>query len=192
MKFFKFNAIIYPKERLVAMGFSAEGSRVYQSGECVVYGVHGVCRVIGKEKQLVNRKRTEYLVLEPIGHGESRFYLPVANETAMGKLRPVLTREALCALLDSEEIREDNWIADENLRKQYYRELITSGDRRELMRMVHTLYGYRVAQQTAGKKFHLCDDNFLRDAEKLLASEISLVLDKSQEDARQYLREQLA
>ena len=61
---------------------------MFQRGECVIYGIHGVCRVIGTEKQLVNRKRTEYLVLEPIGQSESRFYLPTGNETAMAKLRP--------------------------------------------------------------------------------------------------------
>lgn len=165
---------------------------MYQCGECVIYGVHGVCRVMGKEKQLVNRKRVEYLVLEPLGHGESRFYLPTANETAMGKLRPVLSRDALMELLDSGEIRDGCWIQEENLRKQYYRDLIGSGDRMALLKMVHTLYGYRATQFSIGKKFHLCDENFLRDAEKLLASEISLVLEKSPEDARNYLRERLA
>ena len=45
---------------------------MFQSGDYVIYGIHGVCRVIGKEKQLVNRKRTEYLVLEPLGQVESR------------------------------------------------------------------------------------------------------------------------
>ena len=44
----------------------------------------------------------------------------------------------------------------------------------------------------AGKKFHLCDDNFLRDAEKLISSEIALVLDMTMEQARDYLRREFA
>ena len=40
-------------------------------------------------------------------------------------------------------------------------------------------------------RFHQSDDNFLRDAEKLLSSEIALVMELSQEEARNYLREQL-
>ena len=165
---------------------------MYQSGECVIYGVHGVCKIIGKEKQLVNRKRTEFLVLAPLGQNESRFYLPTANDTAMGKLRPVLSCEALMDLLDSERIREDVWICEESLRKQHYRDLIGSGDRIALMQMVHALYGYRSAQFAAGKKFHLCDENFLRDAEKLLTSEICHVMNKTPEEARSYLRERLS
>jgi RNA polymerase-interacting CarD/CdnL/TRCF family regulator len=42
-----------------------------------------------------------------------------------------------------------------------------------------------------GKKFHLADDNFLRDAEKLLASEIAVVMDMQPDEARNYLRNQL-
>lgn len=164
---------------------------MYQEGTWVVYGVHGVCRVIGTEKQLVNRKRTQYLVLEPLAQAESRFYLPTENPTAMAKLQAVLSREALTALITSEEVRQDAWIQEENQRKLYYRELIGSGDRTALMKMVSTLYRYKDAQIAAGRKFHQSDDNFLRDAEKLLASEISLVMELTPEEARNYLREQL-
>ena len=164
---------------------------MFQSGEFVIYGVHGVCRVIGREQQLVNRKRTEFLVLEPVGHNASRFLLPVASETAISKLQRLLSAEELQQLLECPEIREDFWIADEGSRRQFYRELIGSGDRRALMRMVGTLYRYREAQFAAGKKFHLSDENFLRDAEKLLASEVSMVMGKSTEEARTFLREQL-
>ena len=164
---------------------------MFQSGEWVMYGVHGVCRVVGTEKQLVGRKRTEYLVLEPLAQNESRFFLPTANPTALAKLKAVLQVEELKALLISEELQEDVWIKEENLRKQTYRELINSGDRTALLKMVATLYRYRDAQAAAGKKFHQCDDNFLRDAEKLLASEIALVLEMTPEEARNYLREQL-
>ena len=164
---------------------------MYQAGDWVVYGIHGVCRVIGTEKQLVNRKRTQYLVLEPLAQAESRFYLPTENPTAMAKLRAVLSKEELTELIGSEEVREDAWIQEENLRKQHYRDLIGSGDRVSLMKMVSTLYRYKASQAAAGRKFHQSDENFLRDAEKLLASEISLVMELSPEEARNYLREQL-
>jgi CarD family transcriptional regulator len=164
---------------------------MYHGGEYVVYGVHGVCRVIGTEKQLVNRKRTEYLVLEPLVQQESRFYLPTQNPAAMAKLKTVLSRDELHQLMDSDEIRKDCWIQEENLRKQRYRDLIGSGERTALMRMVSSLYRYKDEQTAAGRKFHQCDDNFLRDAEKLLCSEISLVLELEPEQAREYLRNHL-
>lgn len=164
---------------------------MYQTGDYVLYGIHGVCRVIGTERQLVNRKRTPYLVLEPLSQAESRFYLPTENPTAMAKMKAVLSREELIALLASEEVHQDAWIQEENVRKQYYREVLGSGDRIALMKMVSTLYHYKSAQTAAGRKFHQSDENFLRDAEKLLSSEISHVMDLSREDARDFLRRQL-
>lgn len=164
---------------------------MYRAGDWVVYGIHGVCRVIGTEKQLVNRKRTQYLVLEPLTQTESRFYLPTENPIAMAKLKAVLSKEELTALVNSEEVHEDAWIQEENQRKQYYRELIGSGDRISLMKMVSTLYRYKALQAAAGRKFHQSDENFLRDAEKLLSSEISLVMELSPDEARDFLRAQL-
>lgn len=164
---------------------------MYEAGSWVVYGIHGVCRVIGKEKQLVDRKRTEYLVLEPVGQSESRYYLPTANPAAMSKLKEVLPAGELEALISSDVVREDCWIAEENQRKQHYRDLISNGDRVSLMQMVSSLYRYKAAQSAAGRKFHQCDENFLRDAEKLLSSEIALVLELTPEQARDYLRNHL-
>lgn len=164
---------------------------MYQAGDWVVYGIHGACRVIGTEKQLVNRKVTRYLVLEPLSHSESRFYMPVDNPAVMEKLKAVLSREELSALLASEQVRQDAWIPEESLRKHRFRELIGSGDRVALIRMVATLYRYQAAQLAAGRKFHQSDENFLRDAERLLASEISLVMEISQDEAKAYLKEQL-
>lgn len=164
---------------------------MYQIADQVVYGIHGVCKIVDQEKRVVDRKTVTYLVLEPVGQEGSRYLVPTHNEVAMSKIRPMLTPEQMEMLLHSEEIRTDNWIREENLRKNTYRELITSGDRAELLRMVYTLYNHRKEQTAIGKKVHLADDNFLRDAEKLLASEISVVMDMPQDQARTYLRTQL-
>lgn len=164
---------------------------MYQMGDQVVYGVHGVCRVADMEKQTVNRKTVTYLVLEPLGQEGSRYLVPTSSEAAMSKVKPMLSQAEVEALLRSEDVRQDSWIREENLRKQTYRELITSGDRAGLMRMVHTLYVHKENQMAAGKKVHLADDGFLRDAEKLLSSEIAVVMGITPEEARTYLRKML-
>ena len=164
---------------------------MYSAGDCVIYGIHGVCRVVGTEKQMVNRKRTEYLILEPMNQTESRYYVPTANSAAMAKLKQVISREEWDKLLTSDEIRQDNWIADENQRKQHYRDLISGGDRISILKMVAALYRYKEEQLAAGRKFHQSDDNFLRDAEKLLALELALVMEIPADQARDYLRQQL-
>ncbi len=164
---------------------------MYQLGDRVVYGIHGVCCVADQEERLIDRKRVSYLVLEPVGQDGSRFLVPTHNATAMAKLRPMLSQQEMNDLFVSQEVRKDSWITDENLRKQTYRDLISSGDRVKLMRMVRSLYRHKAAQTAAGRKCHLCDDNFLHDAEKLLASEVSIVMGMEFDEAKRYLKEQL-
>ena len=150
---------------------------MFQIGDQVVYGIHGVCSIIALEERTVDRKKIKYFALEPLDQPGARYYVPSENPAALSKLRHLINREDLETLLSSDEIRQSCWIADENQRKQRYRELINSSDRVALLRMINTLHQHKKEQAALGRKFHLCDENFLRDAEKLLNAEFSLVLD---------------
>lgn len=165
---------------------------MYQIGDQVIYGSHGVCRVASMEEQMVDRKRVTYLVLEPAGQQGSRYLLPMDNPVAMSRLHKVLTARELDELIHSPQIRVDCWISEENQRKQRYRELISGGDRVALMSMICTLYRHKAAQAAAGRKCHMCDDNFLRDAEKLLCSEVMAAMDLDLNQAKIYIREKLS
>ena len=57
--------------------------------------------------------------------------------------------------------------------------------------MICCIYRHRQAQFAAGKKIHQCDDNFLRDAERLIAGELGAVMEMDQPEALNYLREKL-
>ena len=149
---------------------------MYSLGEFVVYGIHGVCRILELEERIIDRKKLQYYVLEPVEQIGARYMIPVNNAAAVAKLHPVLSREELDALILSDDVRADLWIPDENLRKQTYRELMNSGDRVAMIRMIGALYRHKEAQAAAGRKFHMCDDNFLRDAQKILNSEFAHVL----------------
>lgn len=160
---------------------------VYKKGDRVIYGIHGVCNILDIEIRKVDRNKIEYYVLEPVEQLGSRYFVPTQNQVAVSKLRPILTRQELDVLLTSEQTNQDTWISDENQRKQRYRELINSSDRSALIAMVRTLHRQRSSQIAAGKKFHLCDDNFLKDAEKLLGTEFALVLGISPSEVGEYI-----
>ena len=162
-----------------------------QIGSQVVYGIHGVCNIVEVETRTVDRKKVEYFVLAPNEQPNARFYVPMHNEVAVSKLRPLLTKEELEALLSSDDAHKDCWINDENRRKQKYRELINNADRAALISMIRVLLRHREEQLTAGRKFHLCDENFLRDAHKLLCSEFSVVLGIPQSEVDAYIKMKL-
>ena len=164
---------------------------MYQIGSYVIYGIQGVCKVAGTETRLVNGKETEYLILESAEKEQLRYYLPTHNAAAMGKLKAVLCAQEMEQILASDEIREDCWIWNENQRKQHYRDLISRGDRTSILQMLHNLYQHKQKQMESGRKFHQCDDNFLRDAERLVSREVALAMGMANEEALAYLRAQL-
>jgi len=149
---------------------------MYQPGEYVLYGLHGICKVLPWEEKRVDGKTVTYYVLEPQDQRDARFMVPVHNQAAVAKLRPVMTKEELLEILHSSQVQQDAWIADESQRKQHYRTVINSGDRKALLQMVRTLHTHKDASTAAGRKFHQADEYFLRDAQRLLTAEISMVM----------------
>ena len=164
---------------------------MFQEGSLVVYGIHGVCKVLGTEIRKADRSCVEYFVLEPVKQSEDRYYVPSQNPAAVSKMRPLLSKEQLDALLSSSEVAKDAWIADENQRKQRYRELITSGDRAALLSMAKALHIHKEEQAALGRRLHLCDENFLRDAENLLSGEFSLVLGIAPSEVGAYIKNKI-
>ena len=163
---------------------------MFQVGDQVIYGIHGVCRITALESRRVDKRNIEYLVLDPLDQHGAQFYVPSQNQAALSKLRPVMTKEELNELLTIDAC-SGTWIADENQRKLRYKELITSGDRKALLQLVYCLHKHKKEQELAGKKIHLCDQNFLKDAEKLLNSEFALILNISENDAADFIRNTL-
>ncbi len=161
---------------------------MYQEGMLVVYGAHGVCKILCLEDRMVDRKKICYYVLQPVEQTASRFYVPTHNEHALAKMRPLVTKEHLLELLASKELRENAWIEDENRRKLYYRQLISGIDLEAMIRMIHSLRRRRQVLSEAGKRIHLCDENFLQDAQRILRSELCTVLDMPAEDMEAYLQ----
>ena len=149
---------------------------MYQTGQQVLYGIHGVCSIMGTETRRFGKTKSDYYVLQPTAQPDSRYYIPVNSPAALAKLRPLMTRQEMLELLHSDQVRRDVWIPDENQRKMRFRELLNQGDRAEILSMIYCLHRHKREQQQLGRKFHQCDEGFLKDAEKLMNAEFSHVL----------------
>lgn len=164
---------------------------MYQVGDRLVYGVHGVCQVVREEQRRVDGKELTYLALEPVGQRGTCYLVPTQNPSAMRRLRPLQDRDAMEQMLLLGPTLPDAWIPEEPVRKQRYREFIAGAEGENLVRMICALYRHRERQRAAGKKCHVSDENFLRDAEKLLSSEVAAVMDLGEDQARSLIRERL-
>jgi RNA polymerase-interacting CarD/CdnL/TRCF family regulator len=57
-----------------------------------------------------------------------------------------------------------------------------------MITMFRCLQLHRQAQVEQGRKFHLCDESFLRDVQRILNAEIGLVLQISADQVEQLLQ----
>ena len=74
---------------------------MYGKGDYISYGGHGVCRIADVRSMDFGSGEQEYLVIEPIASGGATIYLPSANKTVQTRMRPVLTREEIDAIISS-------------------------------------------------------------------------------------------
>ena len=164
---------------------------MYETGQNVLYGSHGICRIMGIEAMSVGGTKAQYYVLEPFAQPGARFYVPMANDAALSKLRPLLTQQELLDLLHSNTVLDFQWISDANQRKIRFREVIVSGDRSQLMGMIGALYRHKKSLNEAGRKFHQSDENFLKEAENLLNAEFALVFGLTPKEVPAFIRREL-
>lgn len=149
---------------------------MYEIGQQVIYGTHGVCTISAIESMRVGNTTSDFYVLQPIGQPDSKYYIPLQNQAALAKVRPLLSRQELLALIHSDAVRQDVWVADENQRKLRFRQILSQGEHSLILSMIYCLHKHKITQQSLGRKLHISDESFLKDAEKLMNAEFSQIL----------------
>jgi len=149
---------------------------MFQVNDVVVYGAQGVCRIVGTDEKKIDGTVRKYFVLKPEDDKGAIFYVPTWNEKTLSKMRRVMSREAVNALIDAIPDKAPNWITNENERKDTYRKILAGGDQAAVISMVQALYLHKKEREATGKRLHISDENFLRDAEQLLYNEWQYVL----------------
>ena len=160
-------------------------------GEIVLYGTDGVCQISEITEKKFGKETTKYYVLSTLYRGNSVIYVPVGNEKLECKMRDIISREELESIICNMPKEESIWIENEPLRKIKYKEIITGGDRRDLFRLIKTLYEHRINQENSGKKMHMTDQRFMKDAEKILYDEIAHVIGIDHRDVVGYITEKI-
>ena len=156
-------------------------------GTYVLYGKTGVCLV----KELTTMSGGQYYVLAPISDSRSSVYVPCDNEMLVARMRPLLTREEIdCLLSDADEVKLA-WVDDRNERGLMYRTTLSSGDRKELIRLLCCLMRKKQERIDIGKRLSTMDENTLQECVRLVQEEFSMVLDIAVNEVGPYIAERL-
>jgi CarD family transcriptional regulator len=102
-------------------------------------------------------------------------------------MRKVLTIQEVNALIDSMPGKSPLWIENENERKEAYRGILASGDQAAIISMVQALFMHKKEREAEGKRLHMSDEHFLKDAEQILYNEWQYVLNVDKAGLMDYI-----
>lgn len=163
---------------------------MYAIGERLLYGTLGVVEIVDIVEQVVGDETKKYYVLkEYVSPNSSLTYLPLDNEQLLANLKPLLTREEIESVIkDAKNSPPLEWIDDNRARADYYKKVLASLDRTKMMVMIDTVIETGKKREKQGKKNFIADENSMRRAEKLLATEFALVLGISEADVPAFIK----
>ena len=164
---------------------------MFKKDDIVMYASQGVCKITDIVTQEVCNESSEYYVLQPVYSNTARVYVPVSNENLTNKMRRVISKEELNEMIDNIPEVASEWIENEHIRKEHYKEIISGSDRASLICMIRELYLHREALAKQGKKLHASDERFFKEAEKILYEEFALVLNIDTKEVLTYIKNRL-
>lgn len=156
---------------------------MFKVNDVIIYGTQGVCEIVDIERKSIGGTEKEYFVLRPMKDPGATIYAPKDNELVRRKMRRLLTVSQINSLIDSMPNEKTAWIDHVNERRECYKNLLASGDHAALIQMIKTIYTHRKEREAAGKRLHTMDENYLKDAERILYNEFQYVLQLSGKDA---------
>ena len=164
---------------------------MFKVNDVVVYSTQGVCEIIGIDEKKIDGMIKKYFVLKPKDDRGATFYVPTWNETAWSKMRRVMTKDEVNALIDSMPKKIPTWIENENQRKETYKHILTSGDQAAIISMIQALFIRKQEREVQGKRLHMSDEHFMKEAEQLLYNEWQYVLNVDKAGLVAYIYERI-
>lgn len=145
---------------------------MYQTGDLVLYGRTGVCRV----ERIDHQKGQDFYALKPL-YQSCDIYTPVDNEKVF--MRPIISREEAERIVDLIPGLEVEAYENKVLRQltEHYQASINTHDCEDLVELTMSLYAKRKTAQDQKRKFGAVDERFMKWGEELLFGELAAALD---------------
>lgn len=160
---------------------------MYHAGDMIVYGNFGVCKImdVGQIKNGPVDPDQIYYTLQPL-NSSGTLFTPVTTNVFM---RPTLTREMAETLITKiPGIEEDSCdLRSPNQLKEHYERAFTSHKCEDLIPLIKNFYSKQKEAISVKKKLSKVDEKYMKRAEELLHTELSVALGIPQNEVLDYI-----
>ncbi len=162
---------------------------MFSAGDYVVYGQSGVMLIVDIREETVLGERKNYYVMRPFdAPADALTFVPYDSEKLTSKIRPLMDKkEALEVVGSAFALPEEEWSEDLRARTAGFKKIMNDGSPSKILRMIMTIKKKIKEGKEEGKKSCLSDEVFMKKAEKLLYSELSLALGVEYDELDEYI-----
>lgn len=155
---------------------------MYKVDDYVMYKKE-VCKV----KEIKTNKMTDdlYYILVPIS--DSSLIIDVPTDNRMGYLKDVMSKKEADELIEKIPNIEPLQNIEDKYIEKTYKDLLHTGSHEDLIKIIKTTYLRNEDRMKNNRKISEKDSTYFEQAEKYLYNEISISLDMTFDDAKDYI-----
>ena len=159
---------------------------MFKINDYVIYGSNGVCQIEEIEKMSLRNQELEYYILSTVYNNEMIIKIPVNNKKIL--MRELMSKTEVMSLIEDISRNETIEIDDARKRAQEYREIIKSGNAKEIIKVINSIRLEENEKISLGKKLNKTDEDIMIIARKQLYQEIAIVLGIDIDEVGDYIR----
>lgn len=164
---------------------------MFNINDTILYGSHGICTIDDITEQKFGHETNKYYVLRPANNVSSTIYVPLNNKKLTAKMRRILSVDEIYELIKEMPDATTEWIENKNERNERFRSILASGDRREIIKLIKVIHQHKEELKLIGKKLHASDEQFFKEAEKIIYEEFALVLNIRYDQVLPFITQQI-
>lgn len=147
----------------------------------------GVCKIENIKAESFGRGALrQFYVLKPIyDNNSTTLYVPTDSKKIV--LKPLIDEKEIKDLLRNLDTTNCLWVENDVQRKDVFTKILKSGDRSQIILLIKELHEQKLCRQQTGKRLHISDEKFLREAEKLIHEELAFSMNIAVDDVSDFI-----
>jgi CarD family transcriptional regulator len=159
---------------------------MYNIGDLVIYSAHGICKINEICDKTVAGITKSYYVLHPMDNKHHlTISIPVNNDKVA--ILDLIKKEEANEILESFKNPGVEWIDKPNIRLQIYSEILNTGVRTEIAKVINTLMRKKIDVELHDKKINEQDRKLLINAQNILFKELAISQNTSYEEINEMI-----